>query len=63
MQQATLFQSTNDRGPIVHLIDAALELGAYEELWSGRLKSIATRQSSESLWPSPNGREHRKVDG
>jgi DNA processing protein len=34
MQQATLWQGDNDRGPIIDPIDATLELGAYEVLWA-----------------------------
>jgi DNA processing protein len=49
MTQATLWSSNRDLGPIVQPIDAALEVGAYEALWSERdatFKSLAERFAS-----------------
>jgi DNA processing protein len=46
MQQATLFQMDGGSGPIIDPIDATLELGAYEALWSehnASFKSLADR--------------------
>lgn len=45
MQQPTLWQVTSDQGPIINPIDATLELGAYEALWTARetsFKSLAS---------------------
>ena len=46
MTQATLWNSKRDLGPLDQPIDAALEVGAYEALWSDRetsFKSLAER--------------------
>jgi len=46
MQQATLWHGDGGRGPIVDPIDATLELGAYEALWTDHaatFKSLADR--------------------
>lgn len=46
MMQAKLWNGKSDVGPIAHPIDAALEIGAYESLWSeagASFKSLAER--------------------
>jgi DNA processing protein len=46
MHQPSLLSATGDLGPIAHPIDAALEIGAYEALWSEQnasFKSLAER--------------------
>ena len=46
MMQAKLWSAKSDLGPIAHPIDAALEIGAYEALWSetgASFKSLAER--------------------
>jgi DNA processing protein len=46
MTQATLWSGRSDFGPIVQPIDAALEVGAYEALWTAKdasFKSLAER--------------------
>lgn len=67
MAQATLWSMKNDLGPIVQPIDAALEVGAYEALWSQKdtsFKSLAERfANAPGARPSdlvPEG-EARKV--
>jgi len=48
MQEATLFSAGRSSGPFVDVIDAALELGAYETMWSehnASFKSIAEKFS------------------
>lgn len=56
MQQATLWKAKSNSGPIVEPIDAALEIGAYEALWTERdasFKSIAERfRNSPGTRPS-----------
>jgi DNA processing protein len=56
MRQATLWKSKNDFGPIAEPIDAALEIGAYEALWTERdasFKTLADRfRSSPGALPS-----------
>lgn len=46
MSQASLWTANSDLGPIVHPIDAALEVGAYEVLWADQnatFNSLAER--------------------
>jgi DNA processing protein len=46
MMQAKLWSAKSDLGPIAHPIDAALEIGAYEALWSetgASFKTLADR--------------------
>jgi len=49
MMQANLWSAKSDLGPIAHPIDAALEIGAYEALWSetnASFKSLAEKFAS-----------------
>jgi DNA processing protein len=47
MDQSTFWSLKDDGGPVVHPIDAALELGAYEALWSQ--KSASFKRIAEQL--------------
>jgi len=54
MNQATLWSAKSDLGPIMQPIDAALEVGAYEALWSEKDASFKTL--AERFASSPGAR-------
>jgi DNA processing protein len=54
MTQATLWSAKTDLGPIMQPIDAALEVGAYEALWSEKDASFKTL--AERFASSPGAR-------
>ncbi|QGM97701.1 DNA-processing protein DprA [Methylocystis parvus] len=57
MQQATLWNSKKQPGPVSDPIDAALEIGAYEALWSEQnasFKSLAERFAASSPGTRPS---------
>ncbi|MGO7403086.1 DNA-processing protein DprA [Rhizobium ruizarguesonis] len=54
MKQGTLWNTKNDAGPLADPIDAALELGAYEALWSEQNASF--KSLAEKFAESPDAR-------
>jgi DNA processing protein len=61
MTQATLWSAKGDFGPILQPIDAALEVGAYEALWSERDASFKTL--AERFAGNPGARPSDLVPG
>ncbi|THK36763.1 DNA-processing protein DprA [Ensifer sp. MPMI2T] len=54
MKQATLWNVRNEMGPLAHPIDAALELGAYEALWTEQNASF--KSLAEKFAAAPDAR-------